>query len=926
MTSTTESQFLGLMSDDFEVFKRQSRQYSATDTATREHVTLHYTRFKHLIESVKSRVEDLPFEVQISQWQNSGQLTPYFWAHFRLDTLSASGISISMFEKSLNVRLEYKAAQAENSALSLADFNSRLLDLREGDFDPALIPHLAVWIRREYESGPWLSFSEFAASAQSREALAAKVAASPNENWLNVGRIWRPEQAIAEGAAIVDRLAEGIRSLLTTYRRLNRKTSPLPRFWKISPGEDAAYLKEFLAHNAVTMNWNDLGDVSSAQSLEDMVALCKRDLPPTADWRPQHGYIAKQHWRFAKEMAIGDRIVVYSGARIFAIGEVLSPYMHRQLPLAGHHQRQVHWLRRFEPGLNIKENERLYKECSAYATILPLQDSENAAWLASLLNGTEAPMTASVPQATKHLTQEDGIYAYFSKRGFHFPSEVITNYALALKTKPFVILTGISGTGKTKIAQLFAEYHTRDEVERLVGEKPADTDDAFHVVVGRALLNHRFLPVSAAIQEYFDVPAAGQSQEVEVRLPGGPTQTARLLNINFADPGAAGQVRLNFKKEQQEWLKARVKQGDFLRVTVADDHLRIEPVAPVTVRKAQRERVAFISVRPDWTDNRGLLGYYNPLIRRYVPTDLLALMLRAEADPKRPYFAILDEMNLAKVEHYFSDFLSCLESRREGPDGEIQQEGLVLHHESERVTFGGSDGEPVDVPCSLKIPPNLFFTGTVNIDETTYMFSPKVLDRANTIEFNDVDLMAYGRLASPDSAVDGFRLKGDLSLESFKLPTMQAYDALPGSTKELLAALNDVLMPFQLHFGYRVANEIALYLYHAEALVGDSATALDLQILQKVLPKLHGSRAKLERPLESLLYFCVHGQSAAPHECETWVKAHRGSLTVTRDSRLTRSGAKADENRGDVRFPRAGCKVWRMLQALATQGYASYIV
>ncbi len=125
-------------------------------------------------------------------------------------------------------------------------------------------------------------------------------------------------------------------------------------------------------------------------------------------------------------------------------------------------------------------------------------------------------------------------------------------------------------------------------------------------------------------------------------------------------------------------------------------------------------------------------------------------------DP-RPFLAILDEMNLARVEHYFSDVLSAMES------GEA-----VELHENAAVEEGETD-DGVAVPRSLVLPPNLFLVGTVNIDETTYAFSPKVLDRAFTIEFNDVALSTYGQVSkNVDSDAPQARSERGLTLGQFE--------------------------------------------------------------------------------------------------------------------------------------------------------------
>ena len=151
--------------------------------------------------------------------------------------------------------------------------------------------------------------------------------------------------------------------------------------------------------------------------------------------------------------------------------------------------------------------------------------------------------------------------------------------------------------------------------------------------------------------------------------------------------------------------------------------------------EAKEKRKDLISVRPDWMDNKGFLGFYNILDQKYHSTPLLDFILNAKANSHKPYFVILDEMNLAKVEYYFSDFLSIMESRTvDNPDGEK----IHLHSLEEAKTHEGRK-----IPQKIRIPRNLFFTGTVNVDETTYMFSPKVLDRANVMEFNEVNLEGY---------------------------------------------------------------------------------------------------------------------------------------------------------------------------------------
>jgi 5-methylcytosine-specific restriction protein B len=146
-----------------------------------------------------------------------------------------------------------------------------------------------------------------------------------------------------------------------------------------------------------------------------------------------------------------------------------------------------------------------------------------------------------------------------------------------------------------------------------------------------------------------------------------------------------------------------------------------------------------VAVGADWTDNRHVLGYLNPLetfkvkdddeeieelFPIYETTPILDLILHANANADEPHVLILDEMNLSHVERYFADFLSAMELKD-------KTDALKLHSAGIARNRTGAE-----IRGSIDFPSNLFVIGTVNIDETTYMFSPKVLDRANVIEIH----------------------------------------------------------------------------------------------------------------------------------------------------------------------------------------------
>lgn len=223
-----------------------------------------------------------------------------------------------------------------------------------------------------------------------------------------------------------------------------------------------------------------------------------------------------------------------------------------------------------------------------------------------------------------------------------------------------------------------------------------------------------------------------------------------------------------------------------------------------------------VSVRPDWTDPTGLLGYYNPISAkpRFEETEALELVLSATQNPTLPYFLCLDEMNLARVEHYFAPFLTAMEGR-----GELQ-----IHNERDRI-----DGVEPRVPW----PRNLFIIGTVNMDETTHAFSDKVLDRAFSFELWDVDLAAWQARA---------------------LETGTPADVLQ-QVMPVLEKLQKALAPARRHFGYRTCQEVIAFCRAVSSL--PLAEALDAAVLAKVLPKLRGDDSgPLPQALAEVLRIC----------------------------------------------------------------------
>jgi len=393
---------------------------------------------------------------------------------------------------------------------------------------------------------------------------------------------------------------------------------------------------------------------------------------------------------------------------------------------------------------------------------LPAYLSQHSAVLTGAVGAADA-------QAATPLGGGGTVVDYCRAQGFPFEPDLIARYIASLQAKPFVILAGVSGTGKSKLAELVAEFYTRS------------------------------------------APA------------GAASATAATSGSGFV----------------------------FAAAKSAPD----------------RNRFALVPVRPDWTDNQAVLGFVNPITEQYESTQALDLILRAgeahsaasdQAAAAR-HFMLLDEMNLARVEYYFSDWLACTESRRHTGDGRVRQQGVALHRapvpmQATQVHSDGSS-KAYSVPGTLELPTNVVVTGTVNVDETTHGFSPKVLDRAMVIEFDEVDLDRL-RSAASTTSTGGYQFPEELA--PFHLATREDYADVPVVVHERLKTINAILAEARLHFGYRAANEMALFMRFYNSMLPDGNAnpdweeALDVAVLQKVLPRLSGNRSKLERPIVKL--------------------------------------------------------------------------
>ena len=369
------------------------------------------------------------------------------------------------------------------------------------------------------------------------------------------------------------------------------------------------------------------------------------------------------------------------------------------------------------------------------------------------------------PEAMKMTTKEkiERIGAYIRRRGFTYEDGMIENFWLSLKSKPFVILAGISGTGKTRLVRLFAE---------------------------------------AIGAEYRMVP-----------------------------------------------------------------------------------------VRPDWSDSSDLLGRTTPE-GIFLPGRVLRIIVEAKDDPEKPYILCLDEMNLARVEYYLSDFLSVMETR-DFRDGKIVTDRLL----------------PFESYGDVRFPENLYLVGTVNMDETTFPFSKKVLDRANTIEFSAVDLMPAAD--TPSEGILPIEVSNDF-LKSEYLFLSQCLNeenrAFIESVCSDLEAINRVLKINNAHVGYRVRDEIVFYMLNnrdADLLSRDEA--MDNAVMQKILPRIQGSSTAVKEMLCELF--------------KIFSGDFEGYQTLNND---TASGMFDKLSKGNIRYPKSAEKTAFMVRRFEEDGFTSY--
>ena len=419
-------------------------------------------------------------------------------------------------------------------------------------------------------------------------------------------------------------------------------------------------------------------------------------------------------------------------------------------------------------------------------------------------------------------------FDYIRGRGLVYDTRLIEDFLLSLKAKQFIVLSGGSGTGKTKLAQ---------EYGRFISSRfqSGATEVIFPVTLGKSSESGGY---TLSADKFFEVFPEYRRLDGQYRFNiGGTDGLCRIqLTPRLWFRGNEGDEKI---VETIEQLKERQSKADLKLFVDREKNF------------ASGSNYAIVPVGSNWTDGRSIIGYKNVLTGRYCHTQALDLMIEADSDKSDPKLLILDEMNLSHVEWYFSDLLSSMES---GEPIKIESDG--------------------DVPESIHVGDNLFVIGTVNMDETTYAFSPKVLDRANVIEFQPIFVSALlngvggydepaGNVSFLQDCMEGIEVRSKGAAEL--LDEMTVVDDNKSIVKTMIGdidALQSLMSSIGLPFGFRTVDEIMRFMcvaweYEGKGEFSNWKRYLDSQIMQKVLPKVHGNTS-VRKCLDDMRQFCTN--------------------------------------------------------------------
>ena len=619
-----------------------------------------------------------------------------------------------------------------------------------------------------------------------------------------------------------------------------------PRLWGVRAGGDGQDEDYVLANGIAMLGFENL----PAPDSDDHKAYRKVVQALRPDW-PKNAVTANadQVWNFAWEIQKGDIVVLprKTGQRHIAWGTVEGEYQHREVEGEARHTRPVKWARTDIPRTAFGDHRRYFDQPPTVFSLqkraehiepvlkgmrpLPLRERRvllhlggddafgRLRWMLGLVgdgidrDALHTRMTKDHPEQSEGTTDFQ-IEAAAVLRCVKTADERILTTDLGRKVRgendPDVLmeclLTHIRGADHA-LVQLEANPQPRSDLVSHLRSKVAMKEGAASDLVN--FLRH----VGAVEADSGSLSLTERGVRWRKKIHWTPERAgpSPMDDLWEAISRGADEADLRFERslvealhlglwadEQRHFavlsgLSGTGKTQIALRYAMALTGAESDTGGPVEV----------IAVHPGWHDPGPLLGYVNPLTGGFARTEFLNFLLEAAAKPDETHVLILDEMNLSHPEQYFAPILSAMEIA----DGEIP-----LHRGSEK---------DLGVPTGVAYPKNLVIIGTVNMDETTMGISDKVLDRAFTLEFWDIEPEEW-------PGWESCGLDGD---EKRKV-------------RGLLAALTKTLSPARRHFGWRVISEVVGFLEGRSRdggiEIGPDA-ALDQVIYAKVLPKLRGS-------------------------------------------------------------------------------------
>jgi hypothetical protein len=568
-----------------------------------------------------------------------------------------------------------------------------------------------------------------------------------------------------------------LKAIETKWWPTDQREIDMPSYWLLAPGQRGVLWENWCERGVGTIGWRDTGDLSEYGS--------QAELEEYAESKAA----ARMLWLFYKTMKPGDVVFAKIGrSAICGWGIVTGEYEFDEEQEPHPSSRAIDWKDVAEHPIPAtmmlpmqtltpmdSNNQFLCEMKGAYDDI-PGLDAIECIEEDSDDDEIELIAETNLAESTESLIEA------IASQGFIFHPWQIATYITALRTKPFVILAGVSGTGKSKLPALVAEL-TTGKIDR-------------------------------------------------------------------------------------------------------------------------------ISVRPDWTDSSDVLGYVD-LQDKFRPGVVLRAARIASTDTERYHVCLLDEMNLARVEHYFAEVLSSIEDRRKSATGGFQTTKLVA--------------QTLPAECrewqEQTMPANFGVVGTVNMDESSHGFSRKVLDRAFTLELSEVDLdldqsQSSTEIADPVYWPAAFWHCRATRISECDQQSLE-FRELAGRATVVLQQANKCLVHSQMQVGYRTRDEIILFLLNSEDVkvsfrTRDAKTVdpLDLALMMKILPRLVGGSNAIRRTMIGLLGVALGQTISETDAADTAVKDWNNN-------------GRHDAIE-DAVYPRTASRLCLMWERLNSEGYTSF--